>query len=352
MLFRSPAVKPPEELLKQAQDFAAAKTGLPADRALKTVAPAADTVDEITQVIKRGAAASAAMSDEFATLATKEARAAKVHDKAVAWGQQRKIPAPGSDLAENGPYFDTQKWKIVYNSADLSAKEATHAAWEIMQGTGIHEMRHAQQWVDMARVALGRGMSEADIASRMAIHADGVKAARQLGPLRAGDPEFAKASEWFESVYGTGRAHRNQVLEELGKHRAMTRRTAEACDKAKQLRERLGALPPGSPDRAALEKQVKEAEYNARTRYKLWERNQPARDANNAAYKNLPEEKDAYDIEAEYEAMLQSKREADAAAKRAADEEFDNRPTGEFTPYREPDEIELDESDIIEVSTP
>ena len=35
------------------------------------------------------------MSDEYATLATKEARAAKVHEKAVAWGQERKSARAG-----------------------------------------------------------------------------------------------------------------------------------------------------------------------------------------------------------------------------------------------------------------
>jgi hypothetical protein len=62
------------------------------------------------------------------------------------------------------------------------------------------------------------------------------------------------------------------------------------------------------------------------------------------AYKSLPEEADAYDIQGEYQSMLQAKREADAAAKRAVDKGA--------TPGPEPDEIELDESDFIEVSTP
>ena len=152
----APDVKPPEDLLKQAQDFASTKTGLPPERALKTVAPAADSLDEITLVIKRGAAASADMSDEYAQLATKEARMAKVHEKAVEWARGRKFPPPGSSFGDAGPLFDPQKWAVVYNGADLSAKEATNAAWEFLQGTGVHEMRHAQQWFDMARVALSK----------------------------------------------------------------------------------------------------------------------------------------------------------------------------------------------------
>ena len=60
----------------------------------------------------------------------------------------------------HGPLFDAQKWAIVYNGADLSAKEATNAAWEFLQGTGIHEMRHAQQWFDMGRVALSKSEAE------------------------------------------------------------------------------------------------------------------------------------------------------------------------------------------------
>jgi len=348
----APPVKPPEDLLKQAQDFAAAKTGLPADRALKTVAPAADSLDEIAQVIQRGAAASAEMSEEFATLATKEARAAKVHERAVAWAQQRRVPAARSSLADNGPFFDAKKWEVVYNSADLEAKEATNATWEILQGTGVHEMRHAQQYVDMARVGLGRGMSEAEMVAQLGIHADGVKAARELGPLRLGDRGFEQADEWFQSFYGTGREYRDEVLAELAKHRGMTRRTMDAANKVEALQEKLKGLAADSPERAALQRQLKEAEFRYRAQYNIWERNRAAREANHSAYKSLPEEADAYTVEAEYEAMLQAKREADAAAQRAAEEELANRPTGEFTPYREPEEIELDDSDIIEVTTP
>ncbi len=99
------------------------------------------------------------MSDEFARLATKEARAAKVHEAAVAWGEARKVPAAGASAWRRTarPFFDPQKWKVVYCAPALAAKEATNAVWDLLLATGVHEMRHAQQWIDMARVALGRG---------------------------------------------------------------------------------------------------------------------------------------------------------------------------------------------------
>ncbi len=343
----APAPPPaPADLLKQAQDFAAAKTGLPAERALKVVAPAADSVDEITAIVARGAKAAEGMSDEFARLATKEARAAKVHEAAVAWGEARKVPAPGHDMAPNGPFFDPQKWKVVYYAPALAAKEATIAVWDLLLATGIHEMRHAQQWIDMARVALGRGISEADIVAKLRMHESAAKAAKEQGPLTLGKRGFEQAEEFFESVFGANREYRNKVLAELARHRAMLRRARESYERLETLRERIATLPAGSAERTAAEKELKSAEFNARTDQRLVEHNTAARDANEKAYKDLPEERDAYDVQKEYEAMLESRRKAEEAAE-AADME---RKTGEYTPYRDPDEpIELDDSDIIEV---
>ncbi len=59
------------------------------------------------------------MSDEFATLATKEARVAKAHEKALEWAQGRKFPPPGYTFGDHGPVFDYATWKVVYNGADF-----------------------------------------------------------------------------------------------------------------------------------------------------------------------------------------------------------------------------------------
>lgn len=336
-----PAPKPPEQLLQEARELAAAKTGLPADRALKTVAPGADSAEQIALLVQRTASASAKASEEFAQLATKEARAARVHEQAVAWAQQRRIPAPTSDLAPNGPFFDPVKWKVVYNSEALAAKEATHAQWELMLATGVHEMRHAQQSVDMARIALGRGIDEAAIVAQ-GIHADGVAAAKALGPIKAGDPAFAKANAWYESVYGAGRAQRDKVLAELANHRALGRKLRAAWDEVAQAKAALQGVPPGHPDHARLAQELKDAELRASTKQANWDRGAPYRKANDDAYKALPEEADAYDVQREYEAMLQAEREAKAAKDAAGS----GAPP---QPQSVPDEIELDDSDIIEV---
>ena len=134
------------------------------------------------------------------------------------------------------------------------------------------------------------------------------------------------------------------MLGELAQHRALTRKTNEAWKKTRELQDKVNALPPDSPERAALEKEHAQARIAASRHQTQWDADKPARDANNAAYRNLPEERDAYAVEAEYEAMLQSKREAEAAAKRAGSVE---RAAESVT-----DEIELDESDLVEVTTP
>jgi hypothetical protein len=203
----------------------------------------------------------------------------------------------------------------------------------VLRGTGIHEMRHAQQWIDMARVALGRGVKEGELGTKLGIHESAVKAAVEQGPLTLGKRGFEQAEEFYESVFGANRGYRVKILEELAKHRGQIREARESWSKVKDLQGRLAGLPQGSAERAALEKELKAAESEARGRQALIDRNKAARDANEKAYKDLPEERDAYDVEAEYEAMLQSKRAAEAAeAARQADEP-----------------IELDDADIIEV---
>ena len=332
-----PAVKSPEELLKQAQDFAAGKTGLPAERALKVAAPAADSADEVALVMQRAAAAAAQPSEEFVALATADARMAKIHNQAVEWAQQRGIPAPASALAKDGPRLDFEKWTIVYNSKSLGEETASHATWEFLQATGIHEARHAQQWFDMARVALGKNMSEADIVSKLGIPADVVTAAAKKGKLELGKPGFEKVDEFYTSVFGDNAGYRNKVLDELKQHRALTASRNEAWEEAKKLQGKVNAQPPGSPERVALEKEFADAKAKAGSLETSWKKDKPARDANNTAYKNLPEEQDAFNVQAEYGAMLQAKREADAAAKSVVDD---------------PTEVELDESDFLEVTTP
>ena len=166
--------------------------------------------------------------------------------------------------------------------------------------------------------------------------------------MAAADPSYAKANEFYESVFGTGRPHRDKVLGELTQHRALTRKTNEAWKKTRELQDKVNALPAGSPERLALEKELAQARIAASKHQKQWDADKPARDANNAAYKNLPEEKDAYDVEAEYEAMLQSKREAEAAAKRAGSDEIEL----DESDFIDDTEIELDESDLVEVTTP
>ena len=109
-----------------------------------------------------------------------------------------------------------------------------------------------------------------------------------------------------------------------------------------ELQAKINALPAGSPERVALEKEFGTAKSTPQAAEAV-ERNTAAREANNAAYQRLPEEVDAYDVQREYGEMLQSKRNAEEAEE-AADME---RKTGEHKPYRDPDEpLELDDADI------
>ena len=291
----SPAsAKPPEQLLREARDFAAAKTGLPAERALKVVAPAADSADAIAQAMKRAYDSAQQLSTEFTSLATKEARAAKIHEGAKAWGAQRKIHPPGIGYTEGrGAFFDAQKWEVVYGTEELAAKEATNVAWEFMRSTGVHEMRHAQQYMDMARLALGKGTGEADIIGKIGHPRRRRRCRQEAGGDQAGRSRVRRRREVVPELLRHGREDAPR-----GPRRARHAPQADPGPRTRGRRSRgckdkLAAAAAG-PTRAALQKELRTAEVDAvlAQRAVRPERPRSAR-RTTKAYSALPEEVDA-----------------------------------------------------------
>jgi peptidoglycan hydrolase-like protein with peptidoglycan-binding domain len=83
--------------------------------------------------------------------------------------------------------------------------------------TIYHELHHAEQWFEIARVVHGlHDEDAAGIASRMGIPESVAEAAVAAGPILECNVSTGPAIEWYESVYGSGAAERNAVLGSLG----------------------------------------------------------------------------------------------------------------------------------------
>jgi len=84
-----------------------------------------------------------------------------------------------------------------------------------MADTVYHEARHAEQWYRMAQMRAGQGRTAAQIATEMGIPAR-IAAVAAGAPLARGSMDALIADGWYQSVYGSGSAHRERVLGPTG----------------------------------------------------------------------------------------------------------------------------------------
>ena len=149
------AARPPEELLREAQAHVAAKTGLPPERALQTVCPQAANAQDLARVVERAAASAAELSEEWARLGAAEARAQAIHRRTLEFAAMNRLPPPELQMGA-GFHFDKDAWVIQYDRRLLSEAKASNALWEYYRSAGVHELTHADQFVECARIAMGK----------------------------------------------------------------------------------------------------------------------------------------------------------------------------------------------------
>ena len=160
--------------------------------------------------------------------------------------------------------FDFPTWQMNVGLPALSMAQPTRDQAADIADTIYHEARHAEQWFRMAQLRAGQGRTAAQIARELGIErriADAAVAA----PLAAGSMQALIAQGWYDSVYGSGSAHRERTL-------TTVTGAAEARDRAQQ---RFDANP-SAQNQAALDRALR--------------RFQRAHDA----YRDLPEENDAW----------------------------------------------------------
>jgi Putative peptidoglycan binding domain len=124
-----------------------------------------------------------------------------------------KFPPTWGASGSTWATFTFRSWTLDLNPANfdptyydtLSADDQNDVAETI-----YHEARHAEQWFRMARERAGLGATQADLEALG--HPSDIAAAAIADPIMQCDQSQYEAEEWFESVYGAGRTHRNTTL--------------------------------------------------------------------------------------------------------------------------------------------
>lgn len=166
-----------------------------------------------------GGDAQSGVFDRWEDLGSAQARA----DALIAAVNQRLAGAGVPDLAtrlydgdsprEQGS-FDFPTWTMQLNRLLLTQSGLGRDDAADLANTVYHEARHSEQWFAMARLRAGQGRSASAIASELGIPAR-IATAAVAAPIRPGSMEAVSASGWYESVYGSRSAHREDVLTRL-----------------------------------------------------------------------------------------------------------------------------------------
>lgn len=119
------------------------------------------------------------------------------------------------DLGGDSGRFSFSNWFIRLDNAFLSKASHTQAELDDFANTIIHESRHAEQWYNMAQRLAGEGKTAAEIETSMSIPQRIAKAAF-ADPIKSNTAKSLVVKGMYESVYGSGKAHRSTVLGPTG----------------------------------------------------------------------------------------------------------------------------------------
>lgn len=201
---------------------------------------------------------------------------ARINDSLQKAGIPKNVGvAPSSKVKGYNATFNFDSWTVSISHDVLNNPAISPADIAKLADSAYHEARHAEQWWLMARL-LGTGEKDAAVLARkLGIPQDVAEAAIRT-PLAPGTEEYRAASRWYQSVYGSGKARRDELLREGG----LLDQARAARDAKQKAYEDL--VSDGAP-RAMRDQALRE--WN--DAYRAWsDRYQE--------YRNLPEEQDAW----------------------------------------------------------
>jgi len=170
--------------------------------------------------------------------------------------------------------FSFAKWSMVLNEQMLAAPQLTRSQSAELTNTVYHEARHAEQWYLIARVLAEDGVPPDEASNKTRIPPAICEAATSEPALS--DAQADMARRFYDSVYGKHKHHRDNVLAEGDR---FNRLMPEA--------ERLYRASMADPGVSLEEKREK-----TRSLMRLRE----LEEENHQAYRQLPEEKDAFEV--------------------------------------------------------
>jgi len=151
---------------------------------------------------------------DFSTLVTAQSRAQAIMDAVNKRLTAAGVPQCGfalKNLGVAGGQLDFPTWNIDLNQTILNQASLSDADIDALSRDVYHEARHAEQWFKMAQMRAGEGALAATIQTEMSIPLNIAQQA-VANPLAIGSMEALIAKGWYESVYGTKAAYRNNVL--------------------------------------------------------------------------------------------------------------------------------------------
>jgi hypothetical protein len=119
------------------------------------------------------------------------------------------------DLGGDSGRFSFSNWFIRMDTAFLGKATYTQGQLDDFANTIIHEARHAEQWYNMAQRLAGEGKTAAQIEAKMSIPEKIAKAA-VADHIKKNTAKSLVVKGMYESVYGSGSAHRSKVLGPTG----------------------------------------------------------------------------------------------------------------------------------------
>jgi hypothetical protein len=189
--------------------------------------------------------------------------------------QVRRVGAELEDLGTTSGEFRVKDWTLALGKRPFSKPSVDDDQAAQMANTVFHETRHAEQMFRIARLMAGRGKKPQEISNQTKILREACDDAAK-NPLDTTSKEGAEAQVFCESRYGKGRAHTQKVMNDLD---ANTKARAQAESE----------YGPLSVDPNADPQKVDAAFKKWADAVKKW-------DESYQAYRELPEEKDAFAV--------------------------------------------------------
>jgi len=229
--------------------------------------------------------AATGVAAQWQELGSADARGAGLIVAANAQLQSIGVPACRPAIHELPPgvwgRFDWEPWMLEMDKTGLSKHDLEQAEALRLAAVVYHEARHAEQLFNVARLLAGKNKTQAEIRASTGIK-ESVVAQACAQPLGADDPRAAAAESHHESIFGAGAAARDKLRTEL-------KAAAENLAVVKQRHTQI--FQTGDRDaKIAANQELTEATRRAQ--------------GLKAQYKSLPEEADAWAVQAEMEALF------------------------------------------------